>query len=39
MSRSDLAVALLLSTPLLGCAPYFRPNHPLRASSGPVTST
>jgi hypothetical protein len=37
MSWSDLAIALLLSVPLLGCAPYFRPNRPLRTSSGPVT--
>ena len=37
MNRSDLAVALLLSVALLGCAPYFRPNRPLRASSGPTT--
>jgi hypothetical protein len=36
MSRSDLAIAFLLSMPLLGCAPYFRPNRPLRASIGPT---
>ena len=37
MSRRDLAVALLVSAPLLGCGPYFRPNDPLRASSGSTT--
>jgi hypothetical protein len=37
MSRRDLAVALLVSAPLLGCGPYFRPNYPLRVSSGPTT--
>jgi hypothetical protein len=37
MSRRALAMALLVSAPLLGCGPYFRPNHPLRASSGSTT--
>ena len=38
MNRRDLAIALLWSAPLLGCGPYFRPNHPLRASIGPATA-
>ena len=39
MTRAALVVALL-PTPLLAlsaCAPYFRPNYPLRAASGPTS--